>query len=83
MSASEFNSIQDINERANMVWEHGRLADERVNYRHHTIVIYSIFDFYVEVWLAATTQAIEKVHALESGEDWKGFLESVKLKNLL
>lgn len=83
MTASEFNSINDIHQRANIIWEHGKPVDERVNYREHTIVIYSVFDFYVEIWLAATTQQIEKVHAPESDDDWKSFLDSVKLKSLM
>ncbi|HYV92763.1 MAG TPA: hypothetical protein VE978_13290 [Chitinophagales bacterium] len=83
MSANEFNTIQNINDRADIVWAHGKPVDERVNYRKYTIAIYSLFDFYVEVWLTATQEAIEKVHALESEEDWKGFLESVRLKHLM
>ena len=81
MSEKEFNEL-DLNERAALVWSRGQYIDERVIYGKYHIKMYSMKDFFVEVWINLNPLHIEKVHAIESKKDWSGYLNSIQISDL-
>jgi len=79
LTSTTFNSIGNINERANVLWELGSLVDRRIMSNKYHVKVYSLFDFYVEVWVNNKRSEIEKIFALETDKDWEGFLKSVRI----
>lgn len=82
MVASDFNKLS-IDEKGNLLTEHSLFLDERVIYGKYKIIIYSLFNFYVEVYYHAVHNEIETVTAIETSEDWESYLKSINLNSLL
>jgi len=81
-SPETFHKIPTKAEQFTAVLQYGTLADERFIYGKYEIKIYSLSDFFVEVWTDLKSNEIERIEVLDKEEAWSGFLESVKLKAL-
>ena len=81
MTATEFNELP-YPKKADMWSKNGVFLDERIIYGKCKIVIYSVFNFYVEVYYNVNTNQIGTVKALENIEDFEGYLKSVQLELL-
>ena len=81
MIKQEFNTLE-INERAALIWSKGQYIDERIIYGKYHIKMYSLKDFFVEVWINLKNWNIEKVQAIESDTDWSGYLSSIRVADL-
>ena len=82
MGAAEYNKMT-LELKSNFLWDKGTFIEERVNYGKYKICMYSLFNFYVEVFYSIKDNNIKKVNALESDIDWHGYMESINLKHLL
>jgi hypothetical protein len=58
-------------------------VDERIIYNKYIIKMYSIYSFFVEVWIDVKTLKIDKIQALENSQDWQGYLKSIRLEDLI
>ena len=83
MDLQEFIAIQDINERANLLWHKGMFLDERIVYNKSKHLIFTLFNFYVEIIYDLKTDTLTHVKPLETLEDWEGYLGSINLEHLL
>ncbi len=83
MTLTEFESIQDLNERANLLWSKAKFLDERIVYNKSKYLIFALFNFYVELTYDIKTNELTKAKALETLEDWEGYLSSIKIDQLL
>ena len=82
MNPSKFNRmITDA--KANFLWDNGIFVDERVSYNKYLIKVYSLIDFYVEVYYSIDDNKIEDIYAIETEQDWEGFLKTIDLSQLL
>ena len=81
MTAEKFNSLI-TDSKANFLWDNGVYVDERISYNKYLIKIYSLVDFYVEVYYCIEDNKIEDIYAIETDEDWEGFLKYINLKDL-
>ncbi len=79
LTSSSFNSIGDINERADVLWELGSLVDRRTVSNKYNVKVYALLDFFVEVWVNVKKLEIERIFALENEKDWEGYLRSVRI----
>jgi len=79
LTSSSFNSISNINERADVLWELGSLVDRRTVSNKYNVKVYALFDFFVEVWVNVRKLEIERIFALENEKDWEGYLGSVRI----
>ena len=78
MTAQEFNML-NLDQKGEVWNTNSIFIDERIVYNKHKIVIYSVFNFYVEVFYSIKDNKIENLKALENIEDWEGYLKSIKL----
>lgn len=83
ITQSQFDNIIPRVEQLNLLLREGTVVDERYIYGKYEIQLFSLSNFYVEVWTNLVTQEFEKVVSLQSEDDWSGFLGSVKLSLLL
>ena len=81
MTAKEFNSLSL--DGKGVVFQEGTYVDQRIVYNEHKIVMYSLHNFYVEIYYNAHSNKIEDIDALESLDDWDNFMASVKLGDLI
>jgi len=81
MNIDDYNKLI-TNDKANILWDKGTHIDERVIYNKHTVVMYALFNFYVEVYYSVKDNKIKEIKALKSDEDWEGYLKSIKLEHL-
>ena len=79
MTPEKFNSLI-TDAKANYLWDNGVFIDERMCYNKFIIKVYSLLDFYVEVYYSMSDNKIEDIYALETEEDWEGFLKNIDLK---
>jgi hypothetical protein len=75
MTAIEFNKLKE-NERAAIVWEQGVLIEEKIVDKSQ-IKIYSMKDFFVEVWTDIKKLNLQKVQALEKESNWSAYLNNL------
>lgn len=79
MTPEKFNSLI-TDAKANYLWDNGVFIDERICYNKFIIKVYCLLDFYVEVYYSMSDNKIEDIYALETEEDWEGFLKNIDLK---
>lgn len=75
MTSIEFNRLEE-NIRAATVWEQGVLIEERTIEKSQ-VKIYSMKDFFVEVWIDVKKLKLQKVHALEAEPKWSSYLNNL------
>ena len=81
MTAKEFNTL-DLDKRG-LIWnEHSTFLDTRIVYGKYKIIIYAVFNFYVEVFYNIKTNKIDDLKALENVEDFEGYMNSIKVELL-
>ena len=83
MTAKQFNAMKSLDNKADLVWDIGMHVDERIIYNKYIIKMYSIYSFFVEVWIDVKTLKIDKIQALENSQDWQGYLKSIRLEDLI
>ena len=84
LKASDFNSIESLDIRAVLLWKKGQFLQDRVVNNRQQVKIYSLFNFFVEVWVnLKNVQELEKIIALETEMDWNGYLGSICLSECL
>lgn len=81
VTADKFNKMV-TDAKANFLWDNGVFVNERVSYNKYLIKVYSLLDFYVEVYYSIEDNKIEDIYAIETEEDWDGFLKTIDLKDL-
>lgn len=81
MTAEEFNKM-DLEQKGEIWTANSVFVDERIVYNQHKIVIYSLFNFYCEVYYNIKDNKIEDLKALEKMEDWEGYMKSIRLDSL-
>lgn len=79
LTSASFNSIGDINERADVLQELGSLVDKRTVSNKYNVKVYALFDFFVEVWVNVKKLEVERIFALENEKDWEGYLSSIRI----
>ena len=82
MTKQEFNELE-LNARAALIWSKGQFIDERIIYGKYHIKMYAMKNFFVEVWIDLKKLKIEKANAIESDTDWSGYLQSIKIADLM
>lgn len=82
LSISEYNSLT-IDQKGEILFTKGDYIDHRVQYNKYKIVIYSLGNFYVEVFYDVHNNEIKRINALENEQDWTGYLESINLEYLM
>lgn len=81
VTADKFNQMM-TDAKANFLWDNGVFIDERISYNKYIIKVYSLLDFYVEVYYSIEDNKIEDIYAIETEEDWDGFLKNIDLREL-
>ena len=78
-TATEFNQLPYP--KKSYVWKkNGVFLDERIIHGKCRIVVYAIFNFYVEVYYNLNSNQIGTIKALENSEDFDGYLNSIQLE---
>ena len=80
MTPVKFNTLM-TDAKANFLWDNGMYVDERISYNKYLIKIYSLMDFYVEVYYSMEDNKIEDIYAIQTDEDWDSFLKGINLKD--
>lgn len=83
MTVQEFKLIPTRAEKFSTILCNGKLVDERYIYGKFEIQLYSLDDFFVEVWTNIKCNELYQIVPLESEKNWNGFLASMKLETLL
>lgn len=81
MTPEKFNKMM-TDAKANFLWDNGVFIDERISYNKYIIKVYSLLDFFVEVYYSLEDNKIEDIYAIETEEDWEGFLKTIDLREL-
>jgi hypothetical protein len=81
MNQSEFLQL-DLNSRADIVWADGEFIGAR-DYYGYKVVLYVLEGLYVEVWVFASTNKIEKVEAVQNEKDLQHYLKDIDLEKLV
>lgn len=82
MTASDFNKLT-LDEKGKLLTEQSVFLDERVIYGKYKIIIYSLFNFYIEAYYHVQHNEVETIKAIESIEDWESYMRSINLNSLL
>lgn len=77
MGLYEFN-ILNKDDKARILWNSGVFLMNRFE-NGYSINLYSLFDFYVEVWYLSQTNEIERLHTFKSLEKLQPFIERINL----
>lgn len=77
ISLYEFNRL-DIDSKYSLVWEHGVFLMNRYE-GNFKINLYSLFDFFIEIWYQSEMSSIEKIRTFKSLEALEPYLEKIKL----
>ncbi len=64
ISKTKFNKLS-LNAKGEWVFQEGKYIGLR-EYYNYSINLYSLYDFFVEVWYSPTDNKIEKIEVLES-----------------
>lgn len=81
MTPADFNK-KPTEGKATVLWDNGVYAGERVVYNKYLVKIYSLLDFWVEVYYDIKDNRLEDIYALETEEDFNGILNSIDLVEL-
>ncbi len=81
MTAQEFNTI-NFEQKSALLTENSIFIDERFIYGKYKILMYSLFNFYVEVYYHIEHNEIETVKALVDLKDWESYMSSIQLELL-
>ncbi len=71
----------DINARANIVWADGEFIGSR-DYYGYKVVLYVLEGLYIEVWVFAATNKIEKVEPIQNERDLEHYLKDIDFVKL-
>ena len=82
MTIRDFNTLE-LDQKGSLVFREGNYVDHRIQYGKYKIVIYSLFNFYVEVFLDINSDSVKNIKAIETENDWHGYLESINLDYLM
>jgi hypothetical protein len=77
MTFLEFNNTP-INERAEYLWENGKFIEAITNSYHQSVTLYSLHNYYVELYISSETNKIESIQAIQDDELQK-FLGRIKI----
>lgn len=80
MDFYEFNYLPG-SERAELVWQHGRLLTTR-DHMGCTVVLYKMPEFFAEVWYSPEDNQIALVHGFNSTELLEPYIASMNLDDL-
>jgi len=80
MSLYEFNLLNEI-QQAEMLWENGVHIGERED-QEHTIVLYQIEGFYVEVFYHRGLSAIKKFRSFSSTDQLMPYTDKINIAGL-
>jgi hypothetical protein len=81
VKAEDFNRLE-INAKADALWPDGIFLTGRED-RAGMVVIYGLYRYFVEVRYNPTSREIERIRAIETEQDFEGYLNSVKPNALL
>ena len=73
----EFNVLPE-NDKADVVWEHGKFLSNR-NIEGHGINLYSLNDYYVEIWYDQGTNKTIKIRSFKSTNPLDPYLEEITM----
>jgi hypothetical protein len=79
MSMPEYLMLS-IEERATVLWDQGTYLETDVYYGH-TVKLYALHSFFVEVYYSPVTQSIKKVEVAYD-QDLKKYLGKIKIEKL-
>jgi hypothetical protein len=82
LTITEYNKLS-LDQQGEILFSNVDYIDHRVQYGKYKIVIYSLGNFYVEVFYDVHSNKIKRIKALESEKDWHGYLESINLNHLM
>lgn len=77
MLPNDFNETP-LNERAKYLWDNGMFLEFISEYYNHKVALYSLHNYYVEVYINSLTDEIELIQAIPN-EDLQKFLGRIKL----
>lgn len=78
----EFNLLPDIELQAEYLWENGIYLHYREE-KQKRIALYSLGNFYVEVWLDEQGKNIVKLRSFKTTEQLESYLPFINLQNLI
>ena len=81
MKDRQFNTTQEI-EQSRSLWEKGVLLAERVE-GYHKIMLYQLYDVYIEVTWHSHFNVIQKVSSFTATENLDPYLEQIDISSLL
>jgi len=82
LTISEFNSLP-LNQKGEILFSTGDYVEDRIQYNKYKIIMYSLGNFYVEVFYDVFSNEIKRINGLENDADWHGYLESINLGYLM
>lgn len=81
MDAREFNGLS-LAHKVDLLWSEGVRLFEYVSDLNHINVIYSIFNFYIEVSYTKESYGLKNIKGLDDLMDWSGYMEKIKLDEI-
>lgn len=78
MTATEYNKLSD-EQRSVLLIENGMFIEDRIDDGKYKIVMYGLFNFYVEAFYHIENNKIETIQALANIDDWERYLQSLNL----
>lgn len=73
----EYNSLED-DQKATLLWDQGIFLMNRVDEKY-SYNLYSLFDFFVEVWYDSKNNSIEKFRTFKTLEALEPYLDRIDL----
>lgn len=73
----EFN-LMDDNSKAALLWGKGTFIMTRIE-NQYRINLYSLYDFFAEVWYNDEANSIDKIRTFKSIEALEPYLDNIKL----
>jgi len=72
-----------LHEKGEFLWKEGKHVEERLIYGKYVVQIHCFDNFFVEVYYSVRGNNIDDIKAIHKGEDWDGYLDSIKLEHLM
>ncbi len=82
MTAQQYNQLA-TGSKADLLWPDGEFLDHRTEDEKFMVVIYKLYNLFVEVFFDITSKDIINIKAIESEEDYDSCLKSVNLAQLM
>jgi|TARA_R100000750_G_scaffold30200_3_gene19204 hypothetical protein len=82
LSITKYNQL-NLNQKGEILFSKGNYIDYRIEYNKYKIALYSLGNFYVEVFYDVHNNEIKRINALENEQDWHGYLDSINLEYLM